>query len=112
MPHINIQVQRIAATGASAKVETLLHIIHSMPSGNQTASLQWDAPNYCNIFVDTSNAADLWANLSRAMESDEPFWSWLKQRWIVILEGKNGWNDYLLLAHFKRSSKLDTLDRN
>ncbi|MFS2032600.1 hypothetical protein ACEN8I_01120 [Polaromonas sp. CT11-55] len=112
-PCLNIQIQRIQASKAIGHIETLLHVV----SGQTEVKITRIAVDYCfigdycNIFVESNNGEKLWSCLAIVIAENPEKFVWLRKRWIVILQGKSGWDDYLLLAHFKPSVHLDPINR-
>jgi len=51
----------------------------------------------------------LWDKLSKNVYKDSVFGPYLSKTSIVVCEGNNGWDDYLLLHHFDKSEDIDNL---
>ena len=106
---LHIQIQRLRSNRASEHIDVLLHAILAH-AGAQAVHLDVDvepSDEYCNIFIQVQKAATLWKRLEAFIAENPHEFEWLKKRWIVVLQGKSGWDDYLMLDHFDSSVKLD-----
>jgi hypothetical protein len=65
---------------------------------------------YANLMFETTELQKLWRLLQDALYRDEEVGSALSQASMAMCEGKDGWNDYLLLYHFDPSVKLDNFN--
>jgi hypothetical protein len=109
---LRIQIQRIQASKAIGSIEMLLHVVSGQAGVNikQVKVDYRSLDDYCNILVESNDGKKLWSYLAAAIAENPEEFVWLRKRWIVILEGKSGWDDYLLLAHFKPSVHLDVVN--
>ena len=113
-PCLSIQIQRIQAPKAIGYIETLLHVV-SGQTGVKIKRVNVDycsIDDYCNILVESNDGKKLWSCLAMVIAENPEEFVWLRKRWIVILQGKSGWDDYLLLAHFKPSVHVDAVNRS
>jgi hypothetical protein len=111
---LSIQIQRIQASNAIEYIEVLLHVISGL-AGVKITRIDVDysfIDDYCNILVESNDGKKLWSCLAMVIAENPDEFVWLRKRWIVILEGKSGWDDYLLLAHFKPSVHLDAVNHS
>jgi hypothetical protein len=109
---INFQIQKIQSADAIEHIECLLHVIYAQDKCHDI-SIEIDfcpADDYCNVYVESKEVVQLWSQLSIVFAENLPLFVWIKKRWIVVLQGEYGWDDYLLLAHFKASVSLDIID--
>ncbi len=68
-----------------------------------------DGETSIHILFETNMIKKLWQHIQTDLFDDLTVGSPLSQSSIVVCEGENGWDDYLLLHHFKKSEKLDNL---
>ena len=66
-----------------------------------------DEKLYSNFTVTSSDIRKFWLNFLDGISVDPQLKSRLQNCWIVVVQGKNGWDDYLTLAHFDDSVELD-----
>ncbi|MBC5768611.1 hypothetical protein [Ramlibacter albus] len=108
---IDIQIQGIGAPSALSRIDTLLHVIHAVAgSARGSVAVRVNAArDYCNLSIDATRPGIIWRELLAAINQNAAMRSWLSHRWIVVLQGRLGWNDYLLLAHFNPTVRVDSL---
>jgi hypothetical protein len=106
---LNLKIQRVQSNSATQEIETLLHSLIAMTDSEKVEfSVNFSyVENYCNISIYAITPIKLWKFLSEAMFENSQEFEWLRKRWIVVVQGESGWDDYLLLAHFDPSVKLD-----
>jgi hypothetical protein len=106
----NFQVQRIQSRRAVEHVEVLLHALNAQAETNTKVKVDLRAADdCCNLLVESNEPKKMWERFAMFVSQNPQEFEWVKRRWIVVLEGKSGWNDYLLLAHFDASVRLDTV---
>ena len=108
---INIQVQpdrakRLDMTAVDARLRRLaknkrLVRRFSFDEGDEKGS-------YLNFSYLSANPAELWRALRNGALRSLP----LRSASIVVCEGDNSWDDYLLLHHFDRRLKVDRAPAN
>jgi hypothetical protein len=98
--HLQIQPDRSPALDAQAVVASLSSLDASARVTNGM-----DNVRYINIDFTPVDAMVLWREI-RGRLSAEPA---LARAVIVACEGRNGWDDYLLLHHYDRTLILDEL---
>ena len=64
-----------------------------------------DEGEYINYDFSSSNPRESWKILKRIFNKDKK----LIKSSIVCCEGRNGWDDYLLLSHYDANEKLDEI---
>lgn len=69
-----------------------------------------DNGSYTDLMFETTELQTLWRLLQDALYKDEKIGSDLSKASMAMCEGKDGWNDYLLLYHFDLSLELDSLN--
>lgn len=62
---------------------------------------------YIDLTFETADCRALWRNLRRLLFDDVYYGPQIRICAIVICQGDDGWNDYLLLSHFDSSEALD-----
>lgn len=110
---LTFQIQKIQSHDAVIQIELLLHVLHASVQPN-TLKLTVDfCPDYdyCNIIVQSNDSTKLWKRFAKFVARNTVHFEWMKARWIVVLQGKSGWDDYLLVAHFEPSTRLDPLEK-
>lgn len=65
---------------------------------------------YINFIFETKAVGELWRQIRDRIYKDAVIGNGVAQSSLAICEGRNGWDDYLLLYHFDSSEKLDTLE--
>jgi L-threonylcarbamoyladenylate synthase len=68
-----------------------------------------DNEKYMNLLFETDALKKLWRQIQTKFFQDLTIGLILGKSSIVVCEGKNGWDDYLLLYHFNKLEKLDNL---
>ena len=104
--HITIQIQDTRATRSVQDIENLLHAVHAQPEKLSHVEVDWSRSSYCNVLIGADHPSKLWAELSKLIAGQDTF-NWIRHHWIVAVEGKSGWNDYSIVAHFDPSVPLD-----
>jgi hypothetical protein len=66
--------------------------------------------SYINFMFETTEPQKTWNFLQDTLFKDEELSLALSKASIVVCEGKDGWNDYLLLHHFDPSEELDNIN--
>jgi hypothetical protein len=74
-----------------------------------TAEGEHDGP-YLNVCFDTDDLQELWRHLNEKLLQIKVAGQQLDFSSIVTCEGRNGWDDYLLLHHYDRTLTLDKFD--
>ena len=110
MKKLSVQIQSDLVTDIDA--ENIVELL--MPLAKDTSLVQEshvtsgsDDGRYINIDFQTSDAPRLWqaiqSTLCLTSEKKLPISSAI----MVVCEGENSWNDYLLLHHFDESKAID-----
>jgi hypothetical protein len=68
-----------------------------------------DNGRYININFVTDELQILWRYIQNNYYSNSEYSKSLSVTSIVVCEGNDGWNDYLLLQHFNEKEKIDLL---
>jgi hypothetical protein len=103
MKCINIQFQPDRA-GAANKNEALL--VLKGAGFSPEVSEGNDNGEYVNFDIVTDNLEQAWLNIKSSFISVPHF----SKSTIVVCEGSEGWDNYLLLHHFDESEALDDLE--
>lgn len=89
------------------------HLLETLHRAATSASMRLVAQDggdddgpYVNLTFAASDHVTAWLRL-RAILEDRDIGGQLASSTIVVCEGDDGWNDYLLLHHFDPSEKLD-----
>lgn len=69
----------------------------------------FDSEQYLNINCRTCDLKTLWNQIRAHFYEHKEFGPALAKASIVVCEGKNGWDDYLLLFHYDGREKVDSL---
>ena len=108
---LHIQIQGLRSKGAVEHIDVLLHALCAQ-AGTEPTKISVEigaADEYCNVFVEAKKVAGLWKRLTVFVAENSQEFDWMKKRWIVVLQGKSGWSDYLMLDHFDSSVRLDMI---
>jgi hypothetical protein len=102
MKVVSIQLQPARSPGldASAAVAWL----RALASGAWIDEGE-DAGAYVNISFKCAEPTELWAAIRNQIRADPA----LAAAAIVVCQGKDGWDDYLLLHHFDPAEPLDEM---
>ncbi len=71
-----------------------------------------DSGPYVNFLFETDKPIALWHELIRRLYDNSRPGTAARQSSIVTCEGENGWDDYLLLAHYDAAERLDSLNNS
>ncbi len=69
----------------------------------------YDNGLYVSINYTTDDVKSLWNQIRSHFFEQKDFGYILANASIVVCEGDNGWNDYLLLHHYDEKEKVDTI---
>jgi len=64
-----------------------------------------DGERFINLHLFTEDLPTLWADIKSALELNHEIKNWIGKVAVVACEGDEGWDDYLLLAHYDKSEK-------
>jgi hypothetical protein len=111
--HLNIQVQpERAASLDIARVIDLIEALahdHNIVAGFDTTKGEDEGP-YVNFTYLSKDPATLWKRIESDVLAHPQLGRKIAQASIIVCEGANGWDDYLLLHHFDRTMVLDSAD--
>jgi hypothetical protein len=68
-----------------------------------------DGVPYTNLMFETEEVRSLWRRIQSELYGNNEVRDALLQASMAMCEGRDGWNDYLLLYHFNESEKLDSI---
>ena len=106
----NFQIQRIQSHKTVEHIEVLLHALNAQAGAKTKIKVDFCAvDDYCNLYVESNEPVKMWGRFAMFVSQNPQEFEWVKRRWIVVLQGKSGWDDYLLLAHFDSSARLDVV---
>jgi hypothetical protein len=97
---VQIQPDRSPALNLAAAIARLVNLDPSTRT-----SEGFDDGRYINIYFEPDDTLVLWHAIRRQLDTD----SRLAQATMVVCQGENGWDDYLLLHHYDRTLILDEL---
>jgi len=67
------------------------------------------AEHYVNLYFDAPSTADAWPVIRSILYEDSRLGPFLEKSSIATCQGQNGWDDYLLLHHFRPTVSRDRL---
>ena len=110
MPALNVQVhpERMPSLDLDAVLEIFSNAAQ-MADAELTVSEGGDDGPYINYDFLTRDLVRLWEVLQSQVFSDDTLGPQLALAAIATCQGSKGWENYLLLHHYDRSLKLDTL---
>lgn len=84
-----------------------LEVVALLENAGLTPEVQEGDDNgrYVNFNVTSNNVKETWNNIKNSLLE----LSYFVNAAIVVCEGSEGWDDYLLLYHYDRSEKLDEI---
>lgn len=68
-----------------------------------------DGHYYLDLMFETDRPKDLWRVLEQELFQSSEFGEGMQKASMVMCEGQDGWNDYLLLHHFDLTVECDEL---
>jgi hypothetical protein len=110
MPTLNVQIQ--PDRDPSLDVDAALDLLASaarMADAELEVSQGEDGGPYVNAFFRAVELARLWEVLQNHVLSETRLGPRIAAASIVTCEGREGWDDFLLLHHFDRRHALDEL---
>jgi hypothetical protein len=110
--HFSFQLQfgPTKAAADDALTSELVHVIKSSGGSSPEVESGQDGNDlFCNINVYAEDAYGFWSNVRSQIFTDNL--SRALAIMIVVCEGNNGWDDYLLLYHHDNTEKCDNLNR-
>ncbi len=111
MKTLNIQIQPSRCLAIES--DTIVACFRKFSENNEYVvelkTVENKAEDYINIFLSSLNLSKLWATLKEYIFSSGQLNSQVASALIVICEGDDGWNDYLLLYHFDKSEQTDDI---
>ena|SRR5688572_22121500 len=110
MRHLNLQFQpekapELDPAAVRAAVEALSKD-HSLVAGFETSQGEDEGP-YLNFTFLAKDLPKLWLKLKSDVLGNPEIGAGLARSSIVVCEGSEGWDDYLLLHHFDPKLELD-----
>jgi hypothetical protein len=98
---IVIQIQGIGRPSVRQSIDSLVSCVAMLVPGDAW-HFEADADeDWCNIHVRSRNPVALWRKIISLLLNDPASLRMLRERWIVVCEGRRGWDDYRTLAHFE-----------
>jgi hypothetical protein len=64
---------------------------------------------YISFYFETSSPTEAWPIIRSKFYEDARMGAFLRQSSLVVCQGQNGWDDYLLLYHYDPKVPLDQL---
>jgi hypothetical protein len=71
----------------------------------------FDNGPYINLYFDTPSLPEAWPIIWSQFYEDARIGTFLRASSIATCEGKNGWDDYLLLHHFDPTESVDDIGK-
>jgi hypothetical protein len=105
---VQLQPDRLGTRPADHLVEALRSFVSAAAGGAVAEDRGDDDGRYINFTFGVSDHVAAWSRL-RAMYDDGPVGRDLGATTIVVCEGPDGWNDYLLLHHFDQTVAIDDI---
>ena len=96
----NFQLELIQAIGEEIALNKELISHFEIQKGG-------DNEKYMNLLFETNALKKLWHQIQTKFFQDLTIGMTLGKSSVVVCEGKNGWDDFLLLYHFNKLEKLD-----
>lgn len=63
-----------------------------------------------NFTITSSDVREFWLSFLDGISVDPELQNRLKNCWIVVVQGRSGWDDFLTLAHFDDDVELDEVE--
>jgi hypothetical protein len=71
----------------------------------------FDSGPYVNLYFDTPSLPEAWPIVWSQFYGNARIGAFLRASSIATCEGKNGWDDYLLLYHFDPAESADDIEK-
>ena len=114
MRHLNVQLQPERSPALDmARTRQLLEALakdQAVVAGFETVEGEDEGP-YVNFTFAAKDPAGLWAQIQREVLGDRDLGAEIAASSIIIVEGDEGWDNYLLLHHFDPQHKTDSADK-
>lgn len=68
-----------------------------------------EGERYVNLNFFSEQMPAVWQKLQSGLLNDGSLGSWVRKVAVIVCEGEQGWDDYLLLSHPDPDEKLDSL---
>ena len=111
--HLNIQVQPERRSALDlAGVTDLMQALakdRTLVAGFEMTSGEDEGP-YVNFTYLAKDPAALWQRIESDVLAHPELGRMIASASIIVCEGSNGWDDYLLLHHYDRTLTLDKAD--
>lgn len=104
---VQVHLDRAPDLDLDRLTEILTEIIGATKTAEEFQTLADETLRYRDLAFRTSDRATLWRVLQPALYDDPVHGAALADATIVICQGDEGWDDYLLLHHFDREQPLD-----
>jgi hypothetical protein len=101
-----IQIQGMSGPLVVRSADNLVSCVAMLAPGDAWHVEEDVAEDWCNIRIRSPHPVALWRKILALLSDDLSSLRVLEDRWIVICEGRRGWDDYRTLAHFARRKKL------
>jgi len=106
---VHIQPERIPEAQIAIAIEALKKIVAATPAAQSSLIEINRGPDYANVYLATAEPAALWQAIEHEFQLKTPKANPAAEGIVVLCEGEDGWNDYLMLYHFDPSQTLDRL---
>jgi hypothetical protein len=110
MPTLNVQIQPDRDPGLDVHAAlALMSSAAEMAGAELEVTEGEDAGPYVNCFYRAADLGRLWETLRNHVLGEPALGDRIAAASIVTCEGREGWDDFLLLHHFDRRHALDEL---
>lgn len=106
MKCLSIQIQ--ATADARFSVEDVLYLSRKCGRYPEIDSDD-DQSGNVNLNYFTEQLPVLWSDLKKHLYEDPNLGPWLKKASLVVCEGDDGWDNYLLLHHYDSNESTDNV---
>jgi hypothetical protein len=104
---VQVHLDRAPDLDLDRLIEFLTDVVGATKTAEEFQTLADETLRYRDLAFRTHDLAALWQVLQPALYDDPLHGAALADATIVICEGEQGWDDYLLLHHFDREQPLD-----
>lgn len=103
-----VSVQIHPANDGSYEVDDLLALVRSIGRYPEVDSDEGDSHSV-NLNFFTEDLQRFWREFQEGVLNDAALGPWVRKTAIIVCEGDQGWDDYLLLWHYDQTHTADRL---
>jgi len=104
---IQVQIDRCKSISDEEIIQTFKFFSDESKLVNSFSSTEDIEEGYINLSINTNSPKELWNSLKSYIQRVDINDNRLMSSLIIVCEGEDSWNDYLLLYHFDEDVETD-----